>query len=119
MQWLLDKKREGIRNMKTLLAATLVAASTMTFAASAYAVDFPATPMNHGAPTNLPGETIIPGMTQAMQLVNGVTQPILQPILAPNPPAPAPMMEQPMRRHRMMRHSMHHKMMKKKMQQGM
>ena len=101
--------------MKTFVAATLVAASTMTFAASAYAVDFPATPLNHGAPTNLPGETIIPGMTQAMQIVNGVTQPILQPILAPNPPPPAPMMERPMHHHRMMRHSMHRKMMRQKM----
>ena len=45
--------------MKKLLAATLVAGTTLTYAASAFAVDFPATPINHGAPTNLPGETLI------------------------------------------------------------
>ena len=49
----------------------------------AYAVDFAATPINHGAPTNLPGEDIIPGLREALVAVNGLTQPLLQPILAP------------------------------------
>lgn len=101
--------------MKKLAAFALVAGTTFGFTCMAQAEDFPATPMNHGAPTNLPGETIIPGMTQAMQIVNGVTQPILQPILAPGgdqmqaAPQGEPMMRH---RHRMMRHRMHHKMMK-------
>ena len=103
--------------IKKLAAAALIAGASLTVAATAQAMDFPATPMNHGAPTNLPGETIIPGMTQAMQVVNGVTQPILQPILAPGGAAqPAPMMApegMPMHHHRMMRHHMHHKMMMK------
>ncbi len=100
----------------------LIVAAALTVATTGFAVagptDFYATPMNSGAPTNLPGETIIPGMTQAMQVVNGVTQPILQPILAPGGGQPAPMMEAPMRHHhRMMRHHMSKKkmMMKKKM----
>ena len=96
----------------------LIVAAALTVATTGFAVagptDFYATPMNSGAPTNLPGETIIPGMTQAMQVVNGVTQPILQPILAPGG-GQAPMMDQPMRRHhRMMRHHMSKKMMMKK-----
>ena len=96
----------------------LIVATALTIATTGFAVagptDFYATPMNSGAPTNLPGETIIPGMTQAMQVVNGVTQPILQPILAPGGGQPAPMMQAPMRRHhRMMRHHMSKKMMMK------
>ena len=88
----------------------LIVAAALTAATTGYAVagptDFYATPMNSGAPTNLPGETIIPGMTQAMQVINGVTQPILQPLLAPNG-GPKPMMvdDKPMmkkHRHRMM-----------------
>ena len=98
----------------------LIVAAALTVATTGFAVagptDFYATPMNSGAPTNLPGETIFPGMTQAMQVVNGVTQPILQPILAPGG-GPAPMMEKPMmKKHRMMhRKMMHKKMMHKKM----
>jgi hypothetical protein len=100
--------------MKKSLLAVLVVGASMSAATLAKAGDFYATPLNSGAPTNLPGETLIPGMTQAMMVVNGVTQPILQPILAPGPlpaAAPEPMM---MRHHRMMRHHMHHKMMMKK-----
>lgn len=90
---------------KLIVAAALIAVT------SGYAVagptDFYASPMNSGAPTNLPGETIIPGMTQAMTVINTVTQPILQPMLAPG--GGAPMMEKPMmKKHR-------HRMMKKKM----
>ena len=91
----------------------LIVAAALTAATTGYAVagptDFYATPMNSGAPTNLPGETIIPGMSQAMMIVNGVTQPILQPILAPgggNKQATAeqqPMMKKH-HRHRMMYH---------------
>lgn len=91
----------------------LIVAAALTVATSGFAVagptDFYATPMNSGAPTNLPGETIFPGMTQAMQVVNGVTQPILQPLLAPGGgQKPAPMMasEKPMMKHR---HRMMHK----------
>lgn len=97
----------------------LIAAAALTVATSGFAVagptDFYATPMNSGAPTNLPGETIIPGMTQAMQIVNGVTQPILQPILAPGGgnAQPAPMMDKPMK------HRRHHTMMHKKMHRAM
>lgn len=96
----------------------LIVAAALTAATTGYAVagptDFYATPMNSGAPTNLPGETIIPGMTQAMQIVNGVTQPILQPILAPGGGA-KPMMADnaPMMKRHHGRH--HHMMMHKKM----
>ncbi len=100
--------------IKKLIVATALTVATTGFAVAG-PTDFYATPMNSGAPTNLPGETIIPGMTQAMQVVNGVTQPILQPILAPGGGQPAPMMEAPMRHHhRMMRHHMSKKMMMKK-----
>jgi len=99
--------------IKTFAAAALIGAASLSFAAVGQAEDFPATPMNHGAPTNLPGETIIPGMTQAMQVVNGITQPILQPILAPEGAQPAMAPEPMMHRHRMMRHHMRHRMMMK------
>ena len=97
----------------------LIVAAGLTVATTGLAVagptDFYATPMNSGAPTNLPGETIIPGMTQAMTVINGVTQPILQPILAPGGGA-KPMMadDKPMmkkHRHRMMHKKMMHKNM--------
>ncbi len=104
--------------MKKLIAASLVAGTTLTFAVSARAVDFPATPINHGAPTNLPGETLIPGLTEAMTVVNTVTQPILQPILAPMP-APVAEPAPPMRR-RFVRHSSKRRFaMKKKMMKKM
>ena len=93
----------------------LIVAAALTAATTGYAVagptDFYATPMNSGAPTNLPGETIIPGMSQAMMIVNGVTQPILQPILAPGGGNKPMMAEQPM----MKKHRGHHMMMHKKM----
>ena len=100
--------------IKKLIVATALMAATTGYAVAG-PTDFYATPMNSGAPTNLPGETIIPGMSQAMMVVNGVTQPILQPILAPGGGQPAPMMEKPMHKHRMMRHHSHKMMMKKKM----
>lgn len=74
--------------MKTGLFATAFLA---LFAFSpAFADDFYATPMSPAAPTNLPGENLVPGLSQALTLVNTVTQPILQPILAPGTPAAAP-----------------------------
>ena len=102
--------------LKKLAVAAFVAVASLSCGAVGYAEDFPATPINHGAPTNLPGESLIPGMTQAMQVVNAVTQPILQPILAPG--GDQPMMAPPpvMRHHRMMVHHMSRKaMMRKKM----
>ena len=103
--------------MKKFAVAALMIGTSLGTCAMAQAMDFPATPLNSGAPTNLPGETIIPGMTQAMMVVNGVTQPILQPILAPGPvasAAPPPMM---MHKRRMSRRMMMKKkmMMKKEM----
>ncbi len=101
-----------IRKIATVAA---IAGAALTVSVSANAMDFPATPMNMGAPTNLPGETIIPGMREGMMVVNGVTQPILQPMLAPaamTEPAPAPMMHHHHHHHHMM---MHKKMMMKKM----
>ena len=108
--------------MKKFAVAALMIGSSFGTCAIAQAMDFPATPLNSGAPTNLPGETIIPGMTQAMMIVNGVTQPILQPILAPGPvamAAPEPMMR---KRHMSRRMMMKKKMMMKKemmMKKGM
>lgn len=100
--------------IKKLIVATALMAATTGYAVAG-PTDFYATPMNSGAPTNLPGETIIPGMSQAMMVVNGVTQPILQPILAPGG-GPKPMMadEKPM----MKKHRHHHMMMHKKMHGG-
>lgn len=96
----------------------LIVAAALTVATTGFAVagptDFYATPMNSGAPTNLPGETIIPGMSQAMMIVNGVTQPILQPILAPGGGQPAPMAAPMMKHHRHHHMMMHKKMMMKK-----
>ncbi len=104
--------------IKKLIVATALTVATTGFAVAG-PTDFYATPMNSGAPTNLPGETIIPGMSQAMMVVNGVTQPILQPILAPGG-GPKPMMadEKPMmkKHHRMMMHKK--KMMHKGMMPG-
>ena len=91
-----------------VIAATAGAALACTV--SANAMDFPATPMNSGPPVNLPGDTLVPGIHESMMLVNGVTQPILQPILAPGGGMAAAGMEKPM-----MKHHHHHMMMKKKM----
>ena len=66
---------------KTLGAFSLVA--MMAVAAPAFAEDFPATPLSPAAPTNLPGEALIPGLPEAVAVFNGVTAPILQPILVP------------------------------------
>ena len=103
-----------IRKIATVAA---IAGAALTISVSAHAMDFPATPMNAGPPGPVAGEGVIPGMRESMMIVNGVTQPILQPILAPGGGAmmaePAPMM-----RHRHHHHMMMHKkkmMMKKKM----
>ena len=101
--------------MKKFAVAALMIGTSLGYCAGAQAMDFPATPLNAGAPTNLPGETIIPGMTQAMMVLNGVTQPILQPILAPGPlpsATPEPMMMR--KRHMSRRMMMKKKMMMKK-----
>jgi hypothetical protein len=103
--------------IRKIATAAAIAGAALTVSVSANAMDFPATPMNMGAPTNLPGETIIPGMRESMMVVNGVTQPILQPMLAPGGGAmaaaePAPMMHHHHHHHHMM---MHKKMMMKKM----
>lgn len=102
--------------IKTIAAAAIITAASAGFAVAG-PTDFYATPMNHGAPTNLPGETIIPGMSQAMTVVNTVTQPILQPLLAPGGDKMAaaepaePMHMRRGHRHRMMRHHMSHRKM--------
>jgi hypothetical protein len=101
---------------KTIVAAGLALTVALPMlAASAKAEDFPATPLNAGAPTNLPGERLVPGMTEAMMVVNAVTGPIVQPILVPEgqtAAAAAPMMHRHHGHHHMM---MHHKMKKKTM----
>jgi len=101
-----------IRKIATVVA---VAGAALTYSVSASAFDFPATPNNTGAPTNLPGEGVIPGMRESMEIVNGVTQPILQPVLAPGgmaPPAAGGEAPPPMAMHH--HHHHHHMMMKKK-----
>jgi len=74
-----------IRKIATVAA---IAGAALTYSASANAFDFPATPMNSGAPTDLAGTGVIPGMRESMMIVNGVTQPILQPVLAPGGMSP-------------------------------
>ena len=100
--------------IRKIATAAAIVGAALTISVSANAMDFPATPMNAGPPGPAIGDGVIPGMRESMMIVNGVTQPILQPILAPGggaAMAPAPMM----------RHHRHHgymhkkKMMKKKM----
>lgn len=96
--------------MRTSFALGLAAAALLSITGAATAAEFYAAPMNSGPPSNLPG-TQFPPAGAALQVFNGVTQPILQPMLAPAPMAaaePAPMMH----RHR---HHHHHMMMKHKM----
>lgn len=78
-------------------AAALAAGLLVTHAALAQ--DFPATPLNAGAPANLPGENLVPGLSQAVTAFNTATQPLLQPILAPGGAAAAPEATTPVRRH--------------------
>lgn len=94
-----------------IAAAAVIATASLSFTSVGHAEDFYATPLQHGAPTDLPGEKLIPGVSEAMGIVNAVTQPILQPILAPGgAPAAEPAVDKPMKHH----HAKHHKMMMKK-----
>ena len=69
--------------VKKLATAVGLTALLLTFGTAVNAEDFPATPLQQGAPRDLPGENLVPGAQQAADLFNSVTQPILQPILAP------------------------------------
>ena len=101
--------------IRKIATAAAIAGAALTISASAYAMDFPATPMNPGPPGPAIGDGVIPGMRESMMIVNGVTQPILQPILAPGGGQPAPMAEPMMKHRHHHRMMMHKKMMKKKM----
>ena len=85
--------------IRTLTIAAFAAALSYT---AANAMDFPAAPMNAGPPTSS-----LPIVGQTLMVVNGVTQPIVQPLLVS--PAPAPMAEPapPMVHHRH-HHHYHH-----------
>ena len=102
-----------IRKIATVAA---IAGAALTISVSANAMDFPATPLNAGPPGPVAGEGVIPGMRETMMIVNGVSQPILQPILMPGggAMAPAPMMMHHHHHHHMMMHKKK-MMMKKKM----
>lgn len=70
--------------IRKLATAAVIAAASLSYSAVAYADDFPATPMQHGAPTDLPGEKLIPGMSEAMAAINVAIPPIvLPPIVLP------------------------------------
>ena len=86
--------------IKKISAAAVFAAALLSLGA-AQAQEFYATPLNPGPPTLGAAGNMIPGANIALGIVNGVTQPILQPMLVPASTGP---MEAPM----MMRHHHHH-----------
>jgi hypothetical protein len=67
-----------------LTAAGFIALAIAGVAAPSYAEDFPAAPLQSGAPRDLPGEALIPGARETADAINAVTAPFLQPILAPD-----------------------------------
>lgn len=67
-----------------------------------WATEFYAHPLNAGAPTNLPGETLIPGLPETLTALDTATRPLLQPLLAPDgatPAAPGPVLRHGHRHH--------------------
>jgi hypothetical protein len=67
-----------------LTAAAAFAFAFAGLAAPASAEDFPAAPLQAGAPRDLPGEALIPGARETADAINAVTAPFLQPILLPD-----------------------------------
>lgn len=70
--------------MRTFVTASIIGAATLAFVGAASAQiavpknqEFYATPIQKGAPTDLPGERLIPGASQSAALIDTIISPIV------------------------------------------